>query len=399
MAHLRSRRWAFFLIYFFPTLPDPFLSITSLIHKPMKPIYLSILLILTLPFLVAFKHIPQGATQEILTETNQGQRLIFERNYGKAQKMFNHLWHQYPNSPLGTFGLMALYNALMFENYDFSMDKAFAQVSYANEKIVDKIARDKDASAWDSFLCGASAGLRAFYYIRLDKPLKSMGQASIADKCLNRALKKDPQFKDSLLGTGMSLYWRSVFTQGFSKILPFFKDRRPEGIKLMQQAIQEGIIANELARVSLMFVYLNDRKYAQGLKIANRLLQKYPGNIIAKVHQGRFYLSLGKTKQALRVFDEVLKEDPKITVALFFKGRALVRLGKVQEAKAVFKEFLKSHQNPAWQAYAYYQLGHIALREKNRKQAFADFKAGNKAYGRYKPNLKMILKLRKEYKK
>jgi tetratricopeptide (TPR) repeat protein len=354
---------------------------------------LLILLLLTLPALTAFKTIPQGASEEVLQDAATGQRLIFERNYPEAQKHFWNLSHKYPNSPLGTFGEMALYNAMMFENYDFSLDKAFDQVSHANKLIVDKIAQDKNASAWDLFLCGASSGLRGFYLIRKDQALKAFGQAATADKCLERALKKDPQFVDSYLGTGMSKYWKSVFTQRF-KGMPFIKDRRPEGIAEMKKAIAEGTIANELGRAALMFVYLQDNQSRPGLEVAQSLLKDYPQNVIAQQHVGRFQLSLGQREQALQSFNDLIVNDPKITMALYFKGRALMMLGKNQEAQVVLEEFVKVHPNEAWKAYGYYQLGHLALKHGDRKAAFGYFKKGHHAYGAYKPNLEMLLKLR-----
>lgn len=360
------------------------------------PIRKFLCLLLFLPWLTAFTHIPQGATQKILEESGQGQQLIFDRKYGEAQEHFHRLWREYPDSPLGTFGIMVLYNAIMFENYDFSLDKSFAQVSYSNETIVDKIAKNEDSSAWDNFLCGASAGLRAFYLIRQDKALAALGQANIADKCLSRAQAKDPKFKDVLLGQGMSLYWRSVFTQSFGKILPFFKDQRPEGINLMKQAVNESILAGDLSRVSLMFVYLNDHKNRDGLALANELVKKYPKNLIAQLHQGRFLLYTGQIKRALAIFQKIYQQDPKITVTWFFQGQAYQRLGQKEKAKAAYETFLKNHTNPAWQAYAHYNLGMIALQNHDEKAAMAHFKAGHNTYGHYKPNLNMILKLRKE---
>lgn len=361
----------------------------------MKTLQIALILAL-FPLLVAFKHIPQGASPEILKESQVGQQLIFDRKYGEAQEHFHELWRKYPDSPLGTFGVMVLYNAIMFENYDFSLDQAFGQVSRSNEAIVDKIVKNEQASAWDNFLCGASAGLRAFYLIRQDKALAAMGQANIADKCLERAQKLDPKFKDVLLGQGMSLYWRSVFTQSFSSILPFFKDQRPEGIQLMKRAVAQSILANDLSRVSLMFVYLNDRKYGEGLKLSNELVKKYPKNLIAKLHQGRFLLYRGNTKEAMAIFREVYQTDPKITVTWFFQGRGYQRMGQKEKAIAAYETFLKNHDNPAWQAYAHYNLGRIALQKKDRATAIKHFKAGHNAYGAYKPNLNMILKLRKD---
>jgi tetratricopeptide (TPR) repeat protein len=371
------------------------LAMTDIIaHERSRRLRLPILiLLLTLPFTAAFKNIPQGASEAVLQDAATGQRLIFERNYSEAQKHFWNLAHKYPSSPLGTFGEMALYNAMMFENYDFSLDKGFAQVSHANKLLVDKILKDENASAWDLFLCGASSGLRGFYLIRKDQALKAFGEAGAADKCLEAALKKDPQFMDTYLGTGMSKFWRSVFTQQF-KGLPFIKDRRSEGIDEMKKAIAEGTIANELGRAALMFVYLQNNQFRPGLAEAETILKDYPQNVIAQLHKGRFQLSLGQTQPALKTFNELLQNDPKITVALYFKARALMNQGKTQEAQTVLEQFVKAHPNEAWRAYGYYQLGHLALKRGDRKAAYDYFKKGHHDYGAYKPNLEMLLKLR-----
>lgn len=353
-----------------------------------------LILLLTLPALTAFKYIPQGASEEILQDAATGQRLIFERKYSEAQKHFWNLAHKYPDSPLGSFGEMALYNAMMFENYDFSLDKAFAQVSHANKLLVEKITENKDATSWNLFLCGASAGLRGFYLIRRDQPLAAFGQAGTADKCLKRALEKDPRFMDVYLGMGMSKYWKSVFTLRF-KGLPGIKDRRAEGIEEMKKAIAEGTIAGELGQASLLFVYLQGNQNKPGLEIAQAIYNKYPQNVIALQHVGRFQLALGQKEKALQTFNELLQKNPKITVALFFKGRTLMSMGKNQEAQAVLLEFVKVHPNKEWRAYGYYQLGHLALKAGDRKAAFDYFKKGHHEYGPYKPNLEMLLKMRK----
>lgn len=162
----------------------------------------------------------------------------------------------------------------------------------------------------------------------------------------------------------------------------------------MKKAITEGTIVAELGRASLMFVYLQDNQFQKGLEDAQTLLKDYPKNVIAQFHLGRFQLSLGKTAQALQTFEQILTEDPKITVALFFKGRALMIQGKDQAAQTVLEQFVQVHPNPAWQAYGYYQLGQLALKRGDRKAALGYFKKGHHAYGDYKPNLEMYLKLR-----
>ncbi|MFO1463766.1 MAG: tetratricopeptide repeat protein [bacterium] len=360
----------------------------------MKRVLSGVFCLMAIALLGAFRHIPQGATEDILNQALAGQTLIFNRQYSQAEAHFDRLARQYPDSPLGSFGLMALYNAKMFENFDFSLDQTFDQEQRRNQVIVDKVAASKTSSAWDNFLCGASSGLRGFYYIRKDEYFKALGASNQAKKCLERALELDPEFVDVNLGLGLFNYWKSVFTSRI-RFLPFFKDRRKEGIEQINKAIAEGSVVNDLAIAALTFVYHEQNNGKLGLPLAQTLLDKYPANIIMKNLKGNFLSLIGQNQAAIQVLDEVLKESPETNVARYFKALAYYRAGDLAAAQANFEEFLANKPSPAWQAYAHYMLGHIALRNGQRDVAWKNFKAGENVYGKYAPNLKMILKMRR----
>jgi tetratricopeptide (TPR) repeat protein len=276
--------------------------------------------------LSAFSHIPQGATEAILNQALAGQTLIFNRRYSEAQAHFTQLAQQYPDSALGSFGLMALYNAQMFENFDFSLDSNYVQEQARNKILVDKILKNENSSAWEDFLCGASSGLRGFYYVRKDEYLKAMGESGNARKCLERALKKDPAFADVYLGLGLYDYWKSVFTNRI-KFLPFFKDRRKEGIEQIQRAIKESIVAGDLSLAALTFVYHEQNNGVKGAPLAQTLLDKYPQNIMMRTMKGNFLSLTRKFPEAQATLDEVLKMAPEVNVARYFKGLAYNRAG------------------------------------------------------------------------
>lgn len=344
--------------------------------------------------LSAFTHIPQGATEDILNQALAGQAMIFNRRYAEAKTLFSNLAQQYPDSALGSFGLMALYNSQMFENFDFSLDSTFVEEQRRNKIIVDKIAKNENSSAWEDFLCGASSGLRGFYYVRKDEYLKAMGESGQAKKCLERALQKDPAFADVYLGLGLYDYWKSVFTSRI-KFLPFFKDRRKEGIEEIQKAINESIVAGDLATAALTFVYHEQNNGAKGAPLAQVLIDKYPGNVMMRNMKGNFLSLIRKFPEAQATLDEVLKMAPEVNVARYFKGLAYYRAGDKKTAAATFQDFLDHNPPKAWQAYAHYMLGTIALQGGNREEAWKQFKAGENAYGHYAPNLKMILRMRR----
>jgi tetratricopeptide (TPR) repeat protein len=332
----------------------------------------------------------------MLQEALQGQTLIFNRRYSEAQAHFQKLKEKYPDSPLGSFGVMALLNAKMFENFDFTLDKEFDVEQEQNKVLVDRVAKQENSSAFDLFLCGASSGLRGFYYARQDKWMAALGESNQAKKCLERAQKKDPLFPDVDLGLGLFNYWRSVFTNRI-KILPFFKDRRAEGIAQIRNAIDHGIVVGDLARAALAFVSHEQGNGRQGLPLADTLLQTYPQNIMMKNLKGNFLSLLRRTPEALAVLDEVLQTAPEINVARYYKGMAYWRAKDIPNAKAQFQEFMAHQPSSAWQAYTHYMLGRIALSEGNRSEAFEQFKKGSRVYGDYKPNLQMVLQMRREH--
>ncbi len=128
---------------------------------------------------------------------------------------------------------------------------------------------------------------------------------------------------------------------------------------------------------------------------AQALLDKYPSNVIMKNLKGNFLSLIGKEQEAIQVLDQVLKEAPEINVARYFKALAYYRAGDKKNAQTTFEEFLAHKPSPAWQAYTDYMLGEIALSNGDRKSAWQYFKDGTNTYGKYNPNLKMILKMRK----
>lgn len=362
----------------------------------MKTSASQVCLLLVLPLLFAFSRIPDGATEAMLQEAVAGQAMIFNRRYAEAQAHFEGMKKKYPDSPLGSFGIMALYNARMFENFDFSLDKDFDAEQKVNKALVDKIQKNPNSSAFDLFLCGASSGLRGFFYARQDKYLAALGESNQAKDCLEKSQKKDPLFPDVDLGFGLFNYWRSVFTSRI-KILPFFKDRRAEGIQQIQNAIDKGILVNDLARAALTFVYHEQGNAKQGLPLADGLLLSYPQNVIMKNIKGNFLSLLRRTDEALAVLNQVLQEAPEVNLARYYKGMAYWRAHDVPKAKEQFLEFQSHQPSPAWMAYSYYMLGQIALKEDKRAEAFELFKKGSRVYGDYKANLKMVLKMRQEH--
>ncbi|MBL7685160.1 MAG: tetratricopeptide repeat protein [Deltaproteobacteria bacterium] len=344
-----------------------------------------------------FSQIP--SSQPTLTEIEKkgiiGRELIFHRKYDEALAYFKKLESEYPGSPLGTFGQMAIWQSRMFENYDFQFDREYMEVSDRNRAIVSQVLDQPNSSSWDLFLAGASSGIRSFYLMRKDAAFKALGESNKSEKALKKALEKEPGFKDIYLGLGMYDYWRSVFTNRL-KFLPFFSDKRPEGLQEIEIALKEGRVVGALAGVSLAFCYYEQRNYTKAIPYLLEIVKNYPENVIAKNLLGDFYLMKGNFNEAHPIFDEILKNNPEVYVAKFFKATAYLRQNQWVLARQGYEDFLKSNPSPAWTSYALTDLGRIDLKEGKTEAAFEHFKKASRVYPDNPTPLKELNKLREK---
>ncbi len=355
-----------------------------------------VFLILLINFSTSLAQTPstsQPSQAELEKKAMIGRDLVFHRKYEEALNYFKGLTDQPSTALLGTFGQMAIWQARMFENYDFSFDKEFEAISKENEKYVDQVQEASAPQAFDLFIAGASAGVRGFYLMRKDAPFKALRQANLAKKLMNQTLEKDPSFGDAYLGLGMYDYWRSVFTNRI-KFLPFFSDKRPQGLQQIEKSLTTGHIAGALSQVSLAFCYLESKNHQKAIPVLETILKNYPENVIAKNLLADFYSLRGSFKEAHQMADTILQQNPEIKVARFFKGTFYFKEKKLAEARRMFEEFLKTQPAPAWASYAHTNLGYLDLKEGQKDKAYEHFKEAYHLYSNDPTPLREMKKLR-----
>ncbi len=234
---------------------------------------------------------------------------LYARRYLKARAVFEELEEAYPESAVGPFGLAVLAQARMAENLDFSQDEAYQKAFKVVIERIDAAIDDHQSLAWNYFMRGTVLGMNSFYNYRQDKVLAAIKDGWIGINDLERARKLEPDFVDPILGVGLYNYWRSVVTIWF-KNLPFFPDRRKEGLEQMIYARDHGVFAPPLARLSLAFSFYESRRIDDALKESLALYEAYPDNIINLQVLGRLYMRKHKHRKAEKTLLRVLEIDP-----------------------------------------------------------------------------------------
>jgi len=310
-----------------------------------------------------------GVDPNLINQAINGKKLIFQRQYSEALTLFEKIGRDYPESVTGLFGQMAVWQIRMFEYDDFRYRKQYQSLEAKCDKFSLRQLRKGNVPSWELFVHGASDGMRGFFRGREGRWFKSLKHGLHSMRMFKQLKWQEPGFVDVDLGFGMYKYWRSVFTSRL-KILPFFGDYRKDGIKLIEKVAQNGEYSRDLAEANLVFIYGNERNFSKELQVLDRILAKYPQNLLMQLMKAKNLLNRKKTNEAMKLFDHIYAVDPNLSYILIYKGRVLFDNKKYAEAKDFFQAYLKNPSgNKYWLAIVNFRLGWIAEIEGDKEEA------------------------------
>src|SRR5207302_1419099 len=120
---------------------------------------------------------------------------------------------------------------------------------------------------------------------------------------LLRAKAVDPDLADADLGLGLYNYYVDTLS-AIARVLRFFMGipggSKQEGVRLLEQAIADGVLTSNLARFYLALnLHRYDQQYEKALGAIGPLAEKHPANPLFQLARGDLYAKLGRKPKAL----------------------------------------------------------------------------------------------------
>lgn len=282
-----------------------------------------------------------GDEADLIDRSVQGETLMMARDYEAALALFQKLSEDYPESPAGPFGIMALWQTRMFENRDFRYSTLYFAAEKKMTAICDARLSGERPSDWDMFVCASGFGMKGFFDARRDKWLQGLGGAIRSIRTFKRLLWLNPNFTDADMGVGMYQFWRSVVTQRF-KWLPFFSDLRVSGMAKVQRVADEGKYVKDLAKANLAYMAVEMKQYDKALSILNDLIARYPRNILMRQAKAEVAWYQRRFQDCAAIHRAILAEDPQLSYSHFWLGLLAEQRGDKAAAIAEYNQALKS---------------------------------------------------------
>ena len=155
-----------------------------------------------------------------------------------------------------------------------------------------------------------------------------------------RARTLDPSLGDADFGLGLYNYYVDTLS-ALARIMRFFMGipggSKPEGIRLLEHAIADGVLTPSVARFYLaMNLHRYDQQYERALSVISPLVEKYPTNPLFQLARGDLYAKLGRKQQALvcyRAAAALTVHDPECQARIQQLARAgITSLGLPQDS-------------------------------------------------------------------
>ena len=121
-----------------------------------------------------------------------------------------------------------------------------------------------------------------------------------------RAKTLDASLADANMGLGLYNYYVDTLSS-IARVLRFFMGipggSKQEGVRLLEQAIADGVLTPNLARFYLALnLHRYDQQYEKALSVISPLAEKYPANPLFQLARGDLYAKLGRKEKALACY-------------------------------------------------------------------------------------------------
>ena len=307
---------------------------------------------------------------------------LYNIDYDKAQRDFKEIVRLYPQHP-GGYQLLAarvwiktLYESRRLQASLYSSESFY---SSGDDKVDPKVVTEfrnytrearrlaeaklkqepKNIEALD-FLANTE-GLKAAFEEAVERRhFAALRDGNDAVNHHREVLKLDPKYIDAQITIGLYEYVVGSLPLPVKLLAGAtgYRGSKKRGLKLLEQVAQEGTWARDDAKSVLIVLYTREKRFAEKVKLARELSEKYPRNYLLRLETADALVSLAAQKrkandaagaaqaetEAFATFDEMLRDRNVREAAgraldlIHFKyGEALLTAGYHERAA---KEFL-----------------------------------------------------------
>lgn len=238
----------------------------------------------------------------------KGINYVVNQDYESASRVFNQLDREYPSLPMGKIYLAA--NKIA-EAYDYAedFDDTFILENLESAKLqAEKLIELENQNIWNQYFFALSEGYLSYFEAINESWFSAFTTGINSISKFEEILNLDEYFYEAYIAIGTFEYWKSRKME-FIGWLPFSNDTRTSGIDFLIIAIDSSSYNSHLAVNSLIWIYIDQKKYKDAISIAQIALREFPKSRTFKWGMARAYEEINPSK-SIELYKEILYSYP-----------------------------------------------------------------------------------------
>ncbi len=244
-------------------------------------------------------------TDSLITE---GINAIILQKFDDAKKYFNQLDKIDTVDPFGKIYLAVTSISKSFDlGEEYKWDYITDLLDEALNRAENNYEKDPDSPV-KLYTLALAEGYYAYVKGLENNWFSAISNGYDAIKNFEKCLYIDSTFYEAYTAIGTFKYWKSKK----GSFLPIVSDERKLGVKYLELAVSKAKHSNYLAVNSLLWIYIDQKKFNKTIELANKILDKYPGSRLFKWALARAYESVDM-KKSVEVYQNILNDYEKMT--------------------------------------------------------------------------------------
>jgi tetratricopeptide (TPR) repeat protein len=265
---------------------------------------------------------------------------------------------------------------------DATVDRAFRdRMSQAKTKALALVAKNKNDVDAHYFL-GAYYGVMAGYEASTAR--KFFSAMRNGSRCVDehqKTLKIKPEYYDAYLSVGMYDYvvGNLPFAYKTLAVLGGIRGNKQRGIERLQTLISKETATSDDARVLLLAIFQNEKRFADALALLEQLNKKYPNSYLLKLETASTFVTLSRSSDAYQIFENLLKDPTAAAASDLVHFQYAEALAREKDYKRAAEHFIAVPEakggDPNLATFSLLRAGQVLDLAGERNQAVANYKA------------------------
>lgn len=239
----------------------------------------------------------------------QGIDHIIKQEYSEAQIIFAKLDKNYPDLPLGNIYFSALKIAKSVDYGEPFLEQEIEDHFLKAEQQCKILLKKKNNDLWNNYFYALLKGYTAYFRALKRNYISAFSNGLSALNHYEKCLDIDSSFFESYIALGTYKYWKSEKT-GW---IPFVSEEQELGIKYLEKSLNHPSYNYHLGVNSLIWIYLNEDRDNDAIRLSERALKAYPQSRLFKMGLAAAVQRKNNLK-ALTLYKEVLNSVKQLNI-------------------------------------------------------------------------------------